>query len=122
MSRHAERKLAASKKRLVEKIDEIKSYVNGEREWDQDQLSKTSKLQKELEIRINTFQKDQEQVETSAVSKSEEEEKDLSEFNELQNIIDTVEDTKIDLEYHERNIQEKLKEKKEQEIKEREEL
>ena len=77
MSRHAERKLAASKKRLVEKIHEIKSYVNGERECDQDQLRKTNKLQKELEIRINTFQKNREQVETSAVSKSEEEEKYL---------------------------------------------
>ena len=58
MSRHAERKLDASKKRLVEKIDEIKIYVNGEREdqlCDQDQLSKTKKLQKELEIRINVF-------------------------------------------------------------------
>ena len=52
MSRHAERKLDASKKRLVEKIDEIKIYVNGERE---DQLRKTKKLQKELEIRINVF-------------------------------------------------------------------
>ena len=58
MSRHAERKLDASKKRWVEKIDEIKIYVNGEREdqlCDQDQLSKTKKLQKELEIRINVF-------------------------------------------------------------------
>ena len=77
MSRYAERKLAASKKRLVEKIHEIKSYVNGERECDQDQLRKTNKLQKELEIKINTFQKNREQVETSAVSKSEEEEKYL---------------------------------------------
>ena len=68
MSRHAERKLAASKKRLNEKIDEIKSYVNRERECDEDQLRKKNKLQKELKIRINTFQKDQEQVETSAVS------------------------------------------------------
>ena len=68
MSRHAERKLAASKKRLNEKIDEIKSYVNRERECDEDQLRKTNKLQKELKIGINTFQKDQEQVEMSAVS------------------------------------------------------
>ena len=29
MSREAERKLAASKKRLTEKIDEIKIYVKG---------------------------------------------------------------------------------------------
>ena len=92
MSRQAERKLAASKKRLVEKIDEIKSYVNGERECDQDQLRKTNKLQKELEIRINTFQNNREQVETSAVSKSEEEKKYLSESDELQSIIDTAED------------------------------
>ena len=46
MSRHAERKLAASKKRLLEKINERKCYVNGERECDQDQLRKTNKLQK----------------------------------------------------------------------------
>ena len=68
MSRHAERKLAASKKRLNEKIDEIKSCMNRERECDEDQLRKTKKLQKELKIRINIFQKDQEQVEMSAVS------------------------------------------------------
>ena len=68
MSRHAERKLAASKKRLNEKIDEIRSCVNRERECDEDQLRKTKKLQKELKIRINIFQKDQEQVEMSAVS------------------------------------------------------
>ena len=89
MNRHAERKLPASKKRLIEKIDEIKGYGNGERKCDHDQLHKTNKLQKELEIRINTFQKDREQVETSVVSNSEEEEKYLSEFDELQSITDT---------------------------------
>ena len=70
---------------------------------------------------MNTFQKDREQVETSAVSKFEEEEKYLSEFDEFQSIIDTAEDTKIDIEYHEQNIREKLEEKKEPEIEEREE-
>lgn len=89
---------------MIGKIDEIKSYLNGENVCDQDQLRKTNKLQKELEIWINTFQKDREKVETSAVSNSEEEEKYLLEFDELQSIIDTVEDTEIDREYHERNI------------------
>ena len=70
---------------------------------------------------MNTFQKDREQVETSAVSKFEEEEKYLSEFDEFQSIIDTAEDTKIDIEYHEQNIREKLEEKKGSEIEEREE-
>ena len=70
---------------------------------------------------MNTFQKDREQVETSAVSKFEEEEKYLSEFDEFQSIIDTAEDTKIDIEYHEQNIREKLEEKKGPEIEEREE-
>ena len=74
MSTPAEQKLAARQKRLIGKIDEIKSYLNGENVCDQDQLRKTNKLQKELEIRINTFQKDREKVETSAVSNSEEEE------------------------------------------------
>ena len=32
MSRQTERKLAASKKRLFEKVNEIKSYVNGEKQ------------------------------------------------------------------------------------------
>ena len=45
----------------------------------------------------------------------------LLEFDALQSIIDTAEDTKIDPEYHKRNVREKLEEKKEQEIKEREE-
>ena len=58
MNRHAERKLAASKKRLIEKIDEIKGYGNRERKCNHAQLYKTNKLLKELEIRINTFQKD----------------------------------------------------------------
>ena len=121
MSRPAEKKLVPRQKRLIGKIDEIKSYLNGENVCDQDQLRKTNKLQKELEIRINTFQKDREKVETSAVSNSEEEEKYLLEFDELQSIIDTVEDTEIDREYHERNIRQKLEEKKEQEMKEHEE-
>ena len=60
-------------------------------------------------------------METSAVSKFEEEEKYLSEFDEFQSIIDTAEDTKIDIEYHEQNIREKLEEKKGSEIEEREE-
>ena len=89
---------------MIGKIDEIKSYLNGENDCDQDQLRKTNKLQKELEIRINTFQKDQEKVETSAVSNSEDKEKYLLGFEELQRIIDRVEDTKSDREYHERNI------------------
>ena len=121
MSTPAEQKLAARQKRLIGKIDEIKSYLNGENVCDQDQLRKTNKLQKELEIRINTFQKDREKVETSAVSNSEEEEKYLLEFDELLSIIDTVEDTEIDREFHERNIRQKLEEKKEQEMKEQEE-
>ena len=55
------------------------------------------------------------------MSNFQEEEKFLSEFDELQIIIDMAQDTKIDLEYPERNIWEKLKEKKDQETKEREE-
>ena len=50
MSRHAEQKLAASEKRLVEKIDETKSYVNGERECDQDQLRKTKSCRKSWKL------------------------------------------------------------------------
>ena len=38
MSWQTERKLAASKKRLIEKVNEIKSYVNGEKQCNQDQL------------------------------------------------------------------------------------
>ena len=38
MGRHAQRKLAVSKKRLIEQIHEIKGYMQGERECDQDQL------------------------------------------------------------------------------------
>ena len=73
--------------------------MNGEKECDQYQLRKTTKLQKELQIRINTFQKKWEQVETTTVSNSEEEDKYLSEFHKLQSIIDTAKNTKIDLEY-----------------------
>ena len=36
MSGHTQRKLAALKKRLLEKIDELESYVTGERECGQD--------------------------------------------------------------------------------------
>ena len=78
-------------------------------------------MQKELEIRINTFQKDWEEMETPAMSNSEEEEKCLSVFDELQSIIDVAEDTKIDLEHRKRNMLEKLEESKEKETKEREE-
>ena len=45
----------------------------------------------------------------------------MSEFDELQIIIDMAQDTKIGLEYQEQNIWEKLKEKKDQGTKEREE-
>lgn len=48
------------------------------------------KLKKELEMRINTFQKDWKQVETSAVRDFEEEEKYLLEFEGLQSITDTA--------------------------------
>lgn len=58
MSRHAQRKSAASKKRFIEKIDGIKGYVNKEMECDQDQLRKTNRLQEEFETRISTFLKD----------------------------------------------------------------
>lgn len=44
MSRRAEQKLLASKKRLIEKTDVIKFYMNRERECNQDQLLKRSKL------------------------------------------------------------------------------
>ena len=44
-----------------------------------------------------------EQVETLAVSNFEDEEKYLSEFDQLQRIIDMTQDIKIDLGYHERN-------------------
>ena len=88
MSRQAEQKLAASKKRLIEKVNE--SYVNGEKQCNQDQLRKTDNLYKELAMIINTFQKDRKQVETSAVRDFEEEQKYLLEFEGLQNIIDTA--------------------------------
>ena len=60
-------------------------------------------------------------METSAMGNSEEEEKCLSVFDELQSIIDAAEDTKIDLEHRKRNMLEKLEESKEKETKEREE-
>ena len=63
MSKHAQGKLAASNKRSIEQIDQIKSYAKGERKCDPDQLRKTKKLQKELKIRINIFEKESEQVE-----------------------------------------------------------
>ena len=44
-----------------------------------------------------------EQVETLAVSNFEDEEKYLSEFDQLQRIIDMTQDVKIDLGYRERN-------------------
>ena len=44
-----------------------------------------------------------EQVETLAVSNFEDEEKYLSEFDQLQRIIDMTQDIKIDLGYRERN-------------------
>ena len=121
MSRHAERELATSKKSLVEKIDEIKSYVSEKGSTIKINYTRQTSCRKSWKLESITFQKDWEQVETSAVSKSEEEEKHLSEFEELQSIIDTAGDTKIDLEYHERIIREKLEEMKEEEIKEREE-
>ena len=37
MSRHVQWELATSNKRLIEQIDELKSYANEERECDQDQ-------------------------------------------------------------------------------------
>ena len=44
-----------------------------------------------------------EQVETLAISNFEDEEKYLSEFDQLQRIIDMTQDIKIDLGYRERN-------------------
>ena len=55
-----------------------------------------------------------------AMSNIKEEEKYLSKFDKLQNIIDIAEDTKINLEYPDRNIREKLEENEKQESKEQE--
>lgn len=55
------------------------------------------------------------------MSNFKEEEKYLLEFGKLRRITDTAEDAKNDFEYRERNIWEKLEEKKEHEMKEQEE-
>ena len=59
-------------------------------------------------------------MEMSPVSNFKED-KYLLEFDELQKIIDTIEDTTPDLEYHEQNVREKLEKNKVQEMKKQEE-